>query len=157
MHSRPEPPADVLRSTHEDPHPHYRRRRRRRYRSPGRGAVLVAGPASAATPTGLKSATVCVTAPDGSPVLAHTKVVAVSWKGQAYRETSVKKVDASGCATVYFGTTGRVYFRAVGVTRDAEARTTKTYRARWGTYDAAAVPDGDAISGSLKLVRTATR
>jgi hypothetical protein len=125
----------------------------------GGGILLAAGPASAdvSSSTGLKSATICVTAPDDSNVLAHTKVVAVSWEGQNYRETSVKKVDSSGCATVYFGQTGRVYFRAVGVTHDSSTRTTKTYRAHWGTYNAANLPDPEQLSGALKVTKTVTR
>lgn len=123
----------------------------------GGGVLLAAGPASADPATGLKPATICVTAPDSSNVLAHTKVVAVSWEGQNYRETSVKKVDSAGCATVYFGSTGRVYFRAVGVTHDASTHTTKTYRAHWGTYNAANLPDPEQLIGTLKLVKTVTR
>jgi hypothetical protein len=125
----------------------------------GGGLLIAAGPAQAdaAAGTTLKTATICVTAPDGSNVLAHTKVVAVSWYKQDYRETSVKKVDSAGCATVYFGSTGKVYFRAVGVTHNGTTHTNKTYRAHWGTYNAASLQNPDAISGQLKLVKTVTR
>jgi hypothetical protein len=123
----------------------------------GGGVLLAAGPASADPSTGLKSATICVTAPDNSNVLAHTRIIALSWDKQNYRETSVKKVDSTGCATVFFGTTGKVRFRAVGITHDRSSRTTKTYRAHWATQDAATLADPYSATGELKLVKTVTR
>ncbi len=130
----------------------------------GTVAALTLGPAAQAepgtevTPPGpvVKTVTVCVTGPNGTP-FAQNRIIARSGEAGVYKLRSATQTASvpGGCGTVAIGSTGTVKLRAVHVQKRKVRKNVcvrSVFRTQWPATDAASVADGSVVNGQLRLV-----